>query len=487
MRSKIIFPALFCLAVALHGAEPSKAKSPTGDGEYHFHLGMNHYTGLGGKPNYAEAARQFQLAATAGHARAQGQLGICLLKGRGVPRNHDLAVRWLTRAADKKDAIALYTLGNFHATAKDYVKANKYYLEASARGHAAAMNNLGTSHEHGYGVPANAKKAAEWYDNAARMSLAAAQCNLALMHSIGRGVPKNTERALKLYRDAAAQGDLRAQFLLGAALHFGTLGKPDRVEAAKWLQLAAHQGHAAARAHLAAVNNKLSLDQLKTVDKQVSTFMAGVTRSENGAIGTGFFVTNNGYLLTTHHLIAQAKSIEVRLRGVYHIAHLISADPLNDIAMLKIEADTPALPVMAGRILHVGLPVFTLGLPPRANANAGPKYSHGRVVSLSGLRNDPRHVQVNLNAPPSYSGAALVDASGQAVGMVTFRLADLKAYRATGTLPRAANYVLKAARIRDFLKTIPIIQSRLPRPNQPLPNEDAGATAEAATVQILVQ
>ena len=80
-----------------------------------------------------------------------------------------------------------------------------------------------------------------------------------------------------------------------------------------------------------------------------------------------------------------------------------------------------------------------------------------------------------------------MDASGQAVGMVTFRLADLKAYRATGTLPRAANYVLKAGRIRDFLHTVPIIQSRLPRPNQPLPNKDAGAAVEAATVQILVQ
>jgi len=487
MRSRIYCLPLLCLGLALSGAEPANSKPPPGDGEYHFHLGMNHYTGLGGKPNYAEAARQFQLAATEGHARAQGQLGICLLKGRGVPKNHDLAVSWLTRAADKKDAIALYTLGNFHAQAKDFVKANKYYLEASARGHAAAMNNLGTSHEHGHGVPANAGKAAEWYGNAARMNLAAAQCNLALMHSVGRGVPRDTARSLKLYRDAAAQGDVRAQFLLGAALHFGTLGKPNRVEAAKWLQLAAHQGHVAARAHLATVNNKLSTDQQKTVDKQVSTFMAGVTRSENGAIGTGFFITRNGYLLTTHHLIAQAKSIEVRFRGVYHLAHLISADPVNDIAMLKIEANTPALPVMAGRKLHLGLPVFTLGLPAQANANAGPKYSHGRVVSLSGLHNDPRHIQVNLNAQPSYSGAALVDASGQAVGMVTFRLADLKAYRATGTLPRAANYVLKAGRIRDFLHTVPIIQSRLPRPNQPLPNKDAGAAVEAATVQILVQ
>ena len=70
MRSEIIIPSLLCLVLTLPGAEPTKTKTPPSDGEYHFHLGMNHYTGLGGKPNYAEAARQLQLAATEGHARA---------------------------------------------------------------------------------------------------------------------------------------------------------------------------------------------------------------------------------------------------------------------------------------------------------------------------------------------------------------------------------------------------------------------------------
>ena len=126
MRSQFITPSLLCLVMTLSGAEPKKTKTPPNEGEYHFHLGMNHYTGLGGKPNYAEAARHLQLAAAEGHTRAQGQLGICLLKGRGLPKDHDLALRWLTRAANHKDAIALYTLGNFHAQANDYVKANKY-------------------------------------------------------------------------------------------------------------------------------------------------------------------------------------------------------------------------------------------------------------------------------------------------------------------------------------------------------------------------
>jgi len=491
MRLQIIFQSLLCLAFTLqtlHSAAPAKAKPPLaegGDGEYHFHLGMNHYTGLGGKPNHTLAARQFQLAASAGHARAQGQLGICLLKGRGVPKDHELALSWLTRAANRKDAIALYTLGNFHAQAEDYVKANKFYLQAAAQGHAAAMNNLGTSYEHGHGVPADATKAAKWYGNAARMNLAAAQCNLALMHATGLGVARDPKRALKFYRDAAGQGDVRAQFLLGAALHFGTLANPDRVEAAKWLQLAAHQGHAAARAHLAAVNGKLSSDQQKTVDKQVSTFLASATRSKNGAIGSGFFITKQGHLLTTYHLVARAESIEVLLRGHRHLARVLKTDSVNNLALLKIEAITPALTLITGRQLHLGLPVFTIGLPAQSEKNSGPKYSHGFIRKLTGRTLDPRQVQANLNVQPNHSGAPLLDSTGQAVGMLMFQLNELKAYRATGSLPHTLNTALKAKRIHAFLFEFPDIRRRMPRPLAE--TSSALANSELATAQILVQ
>lgn len=488
MRLQIIFQSLLCLALTLHSATPSKAKPPSaegGNGEYHFHLGMNHYTGLGGKPNYAKAVRQFQLAASAGHARAQGQLGICLLKGRGVPKNHDLAVRWLTRAAEKNDAIALYSLGNFHAEAKDYVKANKYYLEASSRGHAAAMNNLGTSHEHGQGVPADAAKAAEWYGNAARMNLATAQCNLAIMHATGRGVAKDPARALQLYRTAADQGDVRAQFLLGAALHFGTLAAPNPTEAAKWLQLAANQGHAAARKHLGTVNSKLSSGQQKTVDKQVSTFLARAARSNKGAIGSGFFITKQGHLITSYHLVARAETIEVLFNGRRHLAHVLKANPVDNLALLKIEAKTQALTFTARRQLHLGLPVFTLGLPPRSEKNSGPKYSHGFIRKLTGRTLDPRHLQANLNVQPNHSGAPLLDSTGLAVGMLIFQLDELKAYQATGSLPHDYNTALKADRILAFLRAIPAIRGQMPG-HGANPSGDR-TTAESATAQILVQ
>lgn len=485
MRSPRLILILLCLGWVLRGAEPQKPKSTPGDGEYHFHLGMNHYTGLGGKPDYAEAARQFRLAATEGHARAQGQLGICLLKGRGVPKDHDLALRWLTRAAKKQDPIALYTLGNFHAATKDYIKANRYYLGAAAQGHAAAMNNLGASHEHGHGVPADAAQAARWYGNAARMNLAAAQCNLALLHAAGRGIAQDAPRALELFRAAAEQGEVRAQFLLGAALHFGTLAPPNRVEAAKWLQLAANQGHAAARAHLATVNSKLSTDQQKTVDKQVSTFLASTARPKDEAMGSGFFITEQGHLLTTLHLVARAKSIEVRVDGRRHLARVVKADPVNDLALLKIEAKTPALVLMTGRQLHLGLPVFTLGLPPLSEKNSGPKYSHGVIRKLEDQTLDPRHVQANLNVQPSHSGAPLLDSSGQAVGMLTFKLDELRAYQATGSLPHALNTALKIERIHDFLLAFPAIRQQMPRHAAKI--KGALTAAEAATVQILVQ
>ncbi len=472
---------LLGLYLPLAAADPP---DPRADGEYHFHLGMNHYTGLGGKPNYAEAARQFQLAASSGHARAQGQLGICLLKGRGVAQNHDLAVTWLTRAAAQKDPIALYTLGNFHARAKDHVKANQHYLDAAAQGHAAAMNNLGAAHEHGQGLPRNPAKAAQWYRNASRMNLAAAQCNLALLHASGRGADKDSKRAVELFRAAAAQGDVRAQFLLGAALHLGTLTKMDRVESAKWLQLAANQGHAAARAHLAAIQGGLSVEEKKSVDKQVATFVAGTARPAHGAVGTGFFITRQGHFITAHNLVAGANSVEVRVRDQRHLARLVKADPTHNLALMKIDAETPAISLAVRRQPHLGLPVFSIGLPPRSDTNAGPKYTHGAVRNLKGHGNDPGQLLANVEAPPAFSGAPLFDSTGQAIGMLTFSLKELRAYQSTGTLPHSLNSALKVDRIHAFLNEFANIRAEMPGP---LPPKAAFAAAEGGTVLILVQ
>jgi hypothetical protein len=55
------------------------------------------------------------------------------------------------------------------------------------------------------------------------------------------------------------------------------------------------------------------------------------------AIGSGFFVTKDGYLLTNHHVVQDAKKIEVKYHGQVLQAKVAADDQANDLALLKVE------------------------------------------------------------------------------------------------------------------------------------------------------
>ena len=75
--------------------------------------------------------------------------------------------------------------------------------------------------------------------------------------------------------------------------------------------------------------------------------------------GTGFFVTADGHLLTSYHLIANAKHIEVRTGAAKHLARVVKIDPANGLALLHIKARSTPLRLGISRAIALGEPVFS--------------------------------------------------------------------------------------------------------------------------------
>ena len=69
--------------------------------------------------------------------------------------------------------------------------------------------------------------------------------------------------------------------------------------------------------------------------------------------------------------------------------------------------------------------------------------------------------------------------------MLTFKLDELKAYQATGSLPHTLNTALEAGRIHAFLLAFPAIRRQMPQ--QTAESNEVLAAAESATTQVLVQ
>ncbi len=138
-------------------------------------------------------------------------------------------------------------------------------------------------------------------------------------------------------------------------------------------------------------------------------------------LGSGVIVSPEGYLLTNHHVIANASVVDVRLADGREVpATLVGTDPETDIAVLKI--DLMPLPVVAlGDIatLRVGDPVLAIGNP----FNVGLTVTAGIVSALGrnrlGLSTFENFIQTDAAINPGNSGGALVDARGALVGINT--------------------------------------------------------------------
>lgn len=156
--------------------------------------------------------------------------------------------------------------------------------------------------------------------------------------------------------------------------------------------------------------------------------------------GTGFIVSDDGYILTNNHVVAGAQEVTVYFEDRRQFtAEIVGADPFTDVAVIKIESDE-RLPVMAfgdsddvrvGEwILAIGNPGFGGGTQLNFSVTAGIISARGRALDLlrNDLYNDPRYVeqaswsiedfiQTDAVINPGNSGGPMVNLHGQAVGI----------------------------------------------------------------------
>src|SRR5256712_7789524 len=83
------------------------------------------------------------------------------------------------------------------------------------------------------------------------------------------------------------------------------------------------------------------------------------------AVGSGFILSSNGYIVTNNHVVEDATGILVKLADDRELAaKVVGRDPKTDLALLKVEATgLPVIPVGDSNALQVGEPVMAIGNP----------------------------------------------------------------------------------------------------------------------------
>ena len=139
------------------------------------------------------------------------------------------------------------------------------------------------------------------------------------------------------------------------------------------------------------------------------------------ARGSGFIIDPQGYILTAHHVVDEAKEIEIRLANRQRLrGQVVATDAQVDFAIIKIngQPEFPFLPLGDSDVVRVGELVGSLGYPFGLESSL-----HVGIVSRRGKRQNTsaafEHIQVDSPANSGESGGPVVNMKGHVVGMLT--------------------------------------------------------------------
>jgi len=140
-----------------------------------------------------------------------------------------------------------------------------------------------------------------------------------------------------------------------------------------------------------------------------------------GAVGSGFLISSDGYLMTNNHVVADADEIQVSLndRRVYD-AKVIGLDEPSDLSLLKIDAtDLPYVEFGDSDSLRVGDWVLAIGSPfgLEFSAAAGIVSAKGRSMPGRSTYNYMSFIQTDVAINQGNSGGPLFNLEGDVIGI----------------------------------------------------------------------
>jgi len=200
------------------------------------------------------------------------------------------------------------------------------------------------------------------------------------------------------------------------------------------------------------------------------------------SLGSCFFVSPDGVVVTNRHVISGAKTIVViDALNEKHAATVLRTSRDADLVALDVPDATKhsALPIETSAGVKLGQSVFTIGFPYATYLGFDPKFADGGVGGLKGLGDD-RLLQVTIPIQPGNSGGPVATDSGFVVGVIVAKLDELEMLKDTGTLPQNVSFAIKSSELLTLLRGMNLVTSR-----KTSSRADAIARVQAASCQVI--
>lgn len=197
------------------------------------------------------------------------------------------------------------------------------------------------------------------------------------------------------------------------------------------------------------------IDKDKHQDTYIKMFPDVQTITQNSASsGSGFFLSDDGYIITNYHVIENARSIKISgVNDDYHksyTARVEISDKQNDLAILKISDSTfkplQSIPyTIKYETSSVGEDCFVLGYPMISTMGTDIKLTNGIISSKTGFEGNIAEYQMSAPVQPGNSGGPLFDKNGNIIGVVCAKHLEAE----------NAGYAIKANYIGNLVELLP--------------------------------
>ena len=169
--------------------------------------------------------------------------------------------------------------------------------------------------------------------------------------------------------------------------------------------------------------------------------------------GTGFFITDNGYVVTNNHVTNFCNTNDIHYNGLVYETILIANDPINDLSLLKANLKTNYKFYFAKDDIGLLEDIYIAGFPFGYDLSTSVKVTQGIVSALSGLENNFSRFQVDAALQKGNSGGPIIDMNGNVVGVAVEKANYKYILENYDAIPENLNFGIKLSTLQTFLKS----------------------------------
>ncbi len=198
--------------------------------------------------------------------------------------------------------------------------------------------------------------------------------------------------------------------------------------------------------------------------------------------GSGFFINENGTIVTNFHVIDYCNQVNVHYKGDIIELTLIAQDRVNDLAILKSNIIPDDFFTISNEDASLLDEIYVAGFPFGKSLSSSVKVTKGVVSSLSGLGDNFGEIQIDAALQTGNSGGPIVDNYGNVIGVAVSKLDVDYAIENFGNIPENTNFGVKSSILNIFAKSN---QIKLSLPSmEEISSRDIGKKITNATVYI---